>query len=95
MPKNRYIREFNVGEHVYLTVKPRKHTLRTVTSTKLAPQICGLCKTLDIIGPVAYQLALCSHIRVDNAFHVYFLNKYVHDSSHIIDWKMLQVEPEG
>eukprot|EP00253_Pinus_taeda_P022715 PITA_22715 len=39
------------------------------------------------IGPVAYQLALPSHIRVHNVFHVSVLKKYVYDPKH--------VEPEG
>jgi len=33
--------------------------------------------------------------KVHNVFHIYLLKKYIHDNSHIIHWKMLQVEPEG
>jgi hypothetical protein len=29
-----------------------------------------------------------------NVFHVYLLKKYVHDSNHIIDLSVIQVEPE-
>jgi hypothetical protein len=28
-------------------------------------------------------------------FHVSLLKKYVHESNHVIDWTMIQVEPEG
>ena len=27
--------------------------------------------------------------------HSYILNKYVHDFTHVIDWNVIQVEPEG
>eukprot|EP00253_Pinus_taeda_P033850 PITA_33850 len=47
------------------------------------------------IGPVAYQLALPSHIRVHNIFHVSVLKKYVYDPKHVINWQEIQVEPEG
>ena len=29
-----------------------------------------------------------------NVFHVSLLKKYVHDVNHIIDWSVIQVEPE-
>jgi hypothetical protein len=35
--------------------------------------------------------SLCIH----NVFHVSLLKKYVHDANHIIDWNVIQVEPEG
>ena len=42
-----------------------------------------------------YQLALPPNIKVDNVFHVNILKRYVHDVSHVIDWNVIQVEPEG
>eukprot|EP00253_Pinus_taeda_P002532 PITA_02532 len=47
------------------------------------------------VGPVAYQLALPSHIRVHNVFHVSVLRKYVYDPKHVIRWQDIQVEPKG
>ena len=44
---------------------------------------------------MAYELALPTHIRVHNVFHASLLNKYVYDTKHVIDWPLLQVEPEG
>ena len=46
-------------------------------------------------GPVAYELALLMHIRVHNVFHASLLKKYDYDTKHVIDWSLLQVEPEG
>ena len=45
-------------------------------------------------GPVAYELALPTHVRVHNVFHASLLNKYVYDTKHVIDWSLLQVELE-
>ena len=42
---------------------------------------------------MAYELALPAHVRVNNVFHAYLLNKYVYDTKHVIDWSLLQVEP--
>ena len=46
------------------------------------------------IGRVAYQLALPTNIKLDDVFHVSLLRKYMHDTTHIIDWNVIQVEPE-
>eukprot|EP00253_Pinus_taeda_P034453 PITA_34453 len=55
----------------------------------------GMIESEARIGPVAYQLALPSHIRVHNVFHVSVLKKYVYDPKHVINWQEIQVEPEG
>ena len=44
---------------------------------------------------MAYKLALPAHLRVHNVFHISLLKKYIHDSTHIIDWNVVHVEPEG
>lgn len=82
--KKRRHKEFNIGAHVYIRVKPKKSTLRTGSCPKLPPCYCGPFEILDRIRPIAYQLALPSHIKVHNVFHVSLLNKYVHDFTDII-----------
>ena len=47
------------------------------------------------IGPVAYHLALPPNIKVHDVFHVSLLKKYIHDTTHIIDRDVIQVEPKG
>ena len=46
-------------------------------------------------GPMAYELALPVHVMVHNVFHASLLKKYDYDTKHVIDWSLLQVEPEG
>ena len=46
---------------------------------------CGPFKILARIGLIPYQLALPTHIKVHDVFHVSLLNKYVYDPKHVID----------
>ena len=44
---------------------------------------------------MAYKMALPTHLRIHNCFHISLLRKYVYDSTHIIDWNVFLVELEG
>ena len=88
-------KEFSIGDHVYLRVKPKKSSLKLGSCAKLAPWFCGPFLILERIGPMEYKLALLAHLRIHNVFHFSLLKKYVYDSTHIIDWNVVQVEPEG
>jgi hypothetical protein len=88
-------REFKIGDHVYLQVKPKRISLKMGMCTKLDPQYYGPFEILERIGPITYIISLPPTIRAHNVFHMSLLKKYVHDSNHIIDWTIIQVEPKG
>ena len=87
--RKRTPREFKIGDHIYLKVRPRKSSLRMGACAKLATWYYGTFEVLDRVGPVAYRLALPPTVKEHNVFHVSLLKKYVHDSNHIIDWSMI------
>jgi hypothetical protein len=78
-----------VGDHIYFKVKARKISLKLGNYAKMAPNFCGPLDILAQIGPVAYQLALLANLRIHNVFHVSLLKKYIHDPTHMIDWKLV------
>lgn len=84
--------EFQVGEKVFLQVKPFKSSIRYGKGSKLAPRYVGPFEILERMGPIAYCLALPPSLsRIHNVFHVSFLKKYKLDSSHVLRWDALQV----
>ena len=78
-------KEFQVGEHIFIKVRPKKISLRLGICAKLAPCYCGRFEILSRIGQVAYQLALPPNLKVHNVFHISVLQKYVHDATHVVD----------
>jgi hypothetical protein len=93
--KGRTHMEFGVGDHVFLKVKARCSSLKLGKYSKLASCYCGPFEILERIGLLTYMLALPASLCIHNVFHVSLLKKYVHDANHVIDWNVIQVEPEG
>ena len=88
-------REFSIGDHVYLRVRERKSSLKIGSCAKLSPRYCGSFEVLERLRTIAYTLAFPASNRAHNVFHFSFLNKYVHDPNHVINWDAIQVEPDG
>eukprot|EP00253_Pinus_taeda_P003500 PITA_03500 len=93
--KKRRFKEYQVGDHVFVRIRARKSSLQWNGCAKLAPQYCGPFQILAKVGPIAYHLALPSHMRIHNVFHVSVLRNDVYDPKHVINWQAIQVEPEG
>ena len=85
--------EFQVGDHVFLRVSPRKGVFRFGKKGKLAPRYIGPFEILQRVGEVAYQLALPPQLLgIHDVFHVSLLRKYETDVSHILDWQELKLQ---
>ena len=78
---------FEVGDHVFQKISPRRGLMRFVKSGKLSPRFIGPFEILERIGEAAYRLALPPQLSgVHDVFHVSMLRKYEPNPSHVLDW---------
>ena len=68
-------KEFQVGEHVFVKVKPKKRSFKLGSCAKLAPRYCGMFEISARVGLVACQLALPLNIRIHNVFYISILKR--------------------
>lgn len=77
--------EFAPGDHVFLRVTSTTGVGRAIKSKKLTPKFIGPHQIIDMIGPVAYRIALPPSLsKIHDVLHVSQLRKYIPDFSHII-----------
>ena len=87
--------EFEVGDHVFLKVMPKRGVVRFGKRGKLSPRFIGPFEILERIGVVAYRLALpASMSGVYEVFHVSMLRKYTPDPAHVVDWGQIDVDTD-
>ena len=87
--------EFEVGDHVFLKVMPKRGVVRFGKHGKLLPRFIGLFEILERIGTVAYRLALPPSMSgVHEVFHVSMLRKYTLDLAHVVDWGQIEVDTD-
>ena len=88
--------EFEVGDHVFLKVIPKRGVVRFGKREKLSPRFVGPFEILERMGTVAYRLALPpSMSSVHEVFHVSMLRKYTLDPAHVVDWGQIEVDTDG
>ena len=86
--KNRRRRplEFEVGDHVFLKVMPKRGVVRFGKQGKLSPRFIGPFEILDRVGTVTYRLALTPSLSgVHEVFHISMLRKYTPYPTHVVD----------
>ena len=80
--------EFEVGDHVFLKVMPKRRVVIFGKRGMLAPRYIGPFEVLEKVGIVAYRLALPPSLSgVYEVFHVSMLWKCTLDPAHVVDWE--------
>ena len=88
--------EFEVGDHVFLKVMPKRGVIRFGKRGKLSPRFIGPFEILERVSTLAYRLALPpSMLGVHEVFHVSMLRKYTPDPAHVVDWGQIEVDTDG
>ena len=88
--------EFEVGDHVFLKVMPKKWVVRFGKQGKISPRYIGPFEVLNRVGTVAYRLALSPSLSgVHAVFHVSTLQKCTLDLTHVVDYGELVVDTDG
>jgi hypothetical protein len=63
--------EFEVGSQVFLKVSPMKGVIQFGKKGKLSPRYIGPFEVKEVVGPVAYRVALPSELAgVHDVFHI-------------------------
>ena len=87
--------EFEVEDHVFLKVKPKRGVVRFGKCGKLSPRFIGPFEILERVGTVVYRLALPPSMSgVHEVFHVSMLQKYSPDPAHVVDWGHIEVDTD-
>ena len=87
--------EFEVGDHVFLKVMPKRGVVGFGKCGKLSPRFIGPFEILERIGTVAYRLALPPSMSgVHEVFHIYMLWKYTLDPASVVDLGQIEVDTD-
>ena len=88
--------EFEVGDHVFLRVMPKRGVVRFGKHEKLSSRFIGPFEILEKVGTFVYRLALpLSMTGVHEVFHVSMLREYTPDPAHVVDWRQIEIDTDG
>ena len=88
--------EFEVGDHVFLKVMPKRGVVRFGKRGKLSPRFIGPFEIPERVATVEYRLALPPSMSgVHEVFHVSMLRRYTPDLAHVVDWGEIEVDTDG
>ena len=63
---------------------------------KLSPRFIGPFEILEMVGPIAYRLALPPSMSgVHEVFHVSMPRRYTPDPAYVVDWGETEVDTDG
>ena len=85
--------EFEVGDHVFLKVMPKREVIRFGKRGKLSLRFIRPFEILEREGTIMYRLALPPIMSgVHEVFHVSMLQRYTPDPAHVVDWGEIEVD---
>ena len=88
--------EFEVRDHIFLKVLPKRGVVEFGKREKLSSRLIGPFEILERVGTVAYRLALPPSMSgVHEVFHVSMLRRYTPDPAHVVDWGEIEVDTDG
>ena len=75
---------------------PKIRVMRFGKRGKISPRYIRPFKVLKRVGTIAYRLALLPSLSsVHEVFHVFMLQKYTPNPTHVVDWGELVVDVDG
>ena len=78
--------EFEIGDHVFLKVMPKRGVVGFGKRGKLSSRFIRPFEILERVGTVAYRLALPPSMSgVHEVFHVSMLRRYTPYLAHVVD----------
>ena len=87
--------EFEVGDHAFLRVMPKRGVVRFGKRGKLVPRYIGPFEILERVGTITYRLAPPPSLSgVYEVFHVPMLRKYTPNPAHVVDWGEIIVDTD-
>ena len=87
--------EFEVGDHIFLKVMPKRGVVRFGKKGKLSPRFIRPFEILKRVGTVVYRLALPPSMSgVHEVFHISMLWRYTPDPAHVVDWGEIKVDTD-
>ena len=87
--------EFEVGDHVFLKMMPKRGVVKFGKRGKQSLRFIGPFEILERVGTVAYWLALPpSTTSVYEVFHVSMLQRYTPYPAHVVDWGEIEVDTD-
>ena len=87
--------EFEVEDHVFLKVMPKRGVVRFGKRGKLSSRFIRPFEILERVGIIAYRLALLPSMSgVHEVFHVSMLHRYTSDPAHVVDWGEIEVDTD-
>jgi hypothetical protein len=81
-----------VGDRVFLKVSPMRRVMQFGKKGKLSPRFVGQFKITQIVGRLAYRIALPPYlVGMHDLFHVSMLRKYIANPDVIMEYELLEI----